>query len=225
MPAKNILKIYAPDSYYHVYNRGVDKRTIFQDDLDYRTFLHLLKLYLSAEKKPDSALTRTDLVRPRPVQPINDEVKLVSYCLMPNHFHLLVKQRTETGMTKLLRRVATTYSVYFNTRYSRSGTLFQGRYRAVLVNSEEQLLHLSRYIHLNPAELTRTDLVNYAYSSYPYYLGKKHADWLNLTPVLSYFHSAAKDINLKGINSYRSFVEDYKEDPSEIIGSSTLDEH
>ena len=158
MPARNTIKIYAADCYYHVYNRGVEKREIFLDEQDYSMFLHLLKLYLSP-KELEEPLTRRDLVRARLAQSVGDEVKLVAFCLMPNHFHLLLKQSTKTGMIKLMRKLSTTYAMYFNDRYNRVGTLFQGPYKAIAIDTEPYLLHLSRYIHLNPIELTRRDLV------------------------------------------------------------------
>lgn len=221
MPAKNRVKFFAEDSFYHAYNRGVEKRNIFLDDSDYAVFLHLLKIYLSPANTPQ--LTRSNLVRPRPIQDVADEIKLIAFCLMPNHFHLLLKQRSREGMTRLVRKVSTTYAMYFNERYKRVGSLFQGTYRAVLVNSENYLLHLSRYIHLNSLELTGSNPVSYPYSSYPYYLGKKHAAWVDPKPILSYFHAAAKNKALEGVSSYQDFVEAYQEDPAEVLGSLTLD--
>lgn len=221
VPARNTIKIYAEDTYYHAYNRGVEKRDIFLDDQDYRTFLHLLKIYLSP-RQATPLLTRSNLVRPRPAQSIRKEVKLIAYCLMPNHFHLLLKQKTKEGMVKLMRRIATTYVMYFNERYQREGALFQGTYKAIGIDFESYLLHLSRYIHRNPAELTRSNLVNYPYSSYPYYLGKKHAEWVDPQPVLSYFHSEGPTLGKK-ISSYQDFVESYREDPAEILGLLTLE--
>ncbi|MDP2363079.1 MAG: transposase [Ignavibacteria bacterium] len=226
MPARNTIKTYAEDTYYHIYNRGVEKRNLFLDENDYLLFLHLLKIYLSSPQKTDSPLvTRRDLVRPRPARSLSEEVRLSAYCLMPNHFHLLLLQKTKDGMTKLMRKISTTYAMYFNEKYDRVGTLFESPYKAIGIDSEHYLLHLSRYIHLNPTELTkltRRDLVSYPYSSYAYYLGKKHAGWLNPSPVLSYFHSGGKSI-LKGVPSYQEFVESYQSDPAEVLGSLTLE--
>ncbi len=219
MPARNALKTYVEDSYYHLYNRGVEKRSIFLDETDYATFLHLLKIYLSPPAKSVELLTRTDLVNPRPIGSVWEEVELIAFCLMPNHFHLLIRQKTRNGMTKLMRRVSTTYSLYFNSRYRREGTLFQGRYKAALIDSEEYLLHLSRYIHLNPLELVKSESAfsRYKYSSYPYFLGEKHANWVRPEPVLTYFHSGGKSL-LGGNFTYREFVEDYKTDPANVLG-------
>jgi hypothetical protein len=143
---------------------------------------------------------------------------------MPNHFHLLLKQNTADGMSKLLRRVSTTYALYFNKRNNRVGHLFQGIYKAVMVSNESYLLHLSRYIHLNPNELglTRMNLVSYPYSSYPYYLGQKSAEWLNTNFILSFFKKA-EDPLIKGLASYEEFVMVEQEDSQKIIGDLILD--
>ena len=225
MPSRNTVKQYLENGLYHIYNRGVEKRDIFLDDQDYNVFLHLLKFYLSpikSEKHPLSELTGFNPVRVRPLANLGEEVELLCYCLMPNHFHLLIKQKTQDGMKKLLRRLLTTYSMYFNRRYDRVGHLFQGIYKAALIANDSYLLHLSRYIHLNPREMTRFNLVSYPYSSYAYYLGEKKAGWLNTDFILSYFKEA-KDPELKDINSYKEFVESFAQDPKEIIGALTLE--
>lgn len=228
VPQRNTIKIYVEDAYYHVYNRGVEKRNIFLDESDYKFFLHLLKLYLSPDNSriPSALMTRRDLVRPRAASQVADEVKLIAYCLIPNHFHLLIKQKTTSGMTKLMRKVSTTYAMYFNEKYDRVGSLFQGPYKAVLIDSEHYLLHLSRYIHLNPVELielTGRNPVSYPYSSYSYYLGRKSAPWIDPYPVLSYF-ATGEGTPLKRFNSYEEFVASYQEDPANVLGRLTLEE-
>jgi len=219
MPAKNVDKVFVKNGVYHAYNRGVEKRKIFRDDQDYRVFLHLLKYYLSAAGKdtphPITTTGKLDLVRPRPLKNLNQEVHLLAYCLMPNHFHLLLKQITIDGMTKLLRRVATTYSLYFNRRYKRVGYLFQGIYKAARIEDQLGLLHLSRYIHLNPegkSGMTRLDLVTYPYSSYPYFLRLKKAGWLHPETVLSLIHD------------YKSFVEQSPDNQEPVINNLLIDE-
>ncbi len=226
MPSRNRVKQYVENSYYHVYNRGVEKRDIFIDDQDYRVFLHLLKFYLSplnSDKHPLTDLTGFVPVRVRPLANLYQEVELHCFCLMPNHFHLLIKQFSLSGMPNLLRRLLTTYSMYFNRRYDRVGHLFQGPYKAAIILDEPYLLHLSRYIHLNPKELTGSHLVSYLYSSYPYYLGDRKAQWLNTDFVLSFF-KRSQDPILKGLNSYKEFVEDPSSDPKETLGNLVLEE-
>lgn len=230
MPARNRVKIFVENSYYHVYNRGVDKREIFLDDQDYRVFLSFLKAYLSAPQAsffthPIAQVTGSDPVRLRPLRCFFGEIILLAYCLMPNHYHLLLWQSKRDGMTRFLRALCTSYVMYFNKKYERVGTLFQGIYKAAMIDSENYLLHLSRYIHLNPLELTGSDpvkAVEYPYSSYPYYLNKRKAEWVNPFPILDFFRSA-RNITSHDMLSYQSFVEDYASDPREKVGALALD--
>ncbi|OGM14318.1 hypothetical protein A3A76_00025 [Candidatus Woesebacteria bacterium RIFCSPLOWO2_01_FULL_39_23] len=223
------VKTYVEDAYYHVFNRGVEKRTIFEDDNDYSLYLHLLKYYLSPENQglfhPSENYATYNIIRPRPLTNLSNEIDLLAYCLMPNHFHLLIKQKTKNGMTKLLRSISTTYAMYFNKKYDRVGPLFQGRYKAALVDNDNYLIHISRYIHLNPLDLalTGTDPVNYPYSSFAYYVGKKQADWLKPNKVLELFK---KDGLFPSMFKYRSydnfFVKDIT-DSKEKIGTLSID--
>ena len=128
-------------------------------------------------------------------------------------------------MTRLIQALGTSYSMYFNKKYRRVGPLFQGVYKAVHIAEDSYLLHLSRYIHLNPVELTGSDPVNYKtypYSSYLYYLDKKHAGWTDPQPILAFFKTRQRT-SLKDFFSYQSFVEDYVEDPKEILGPLAID--
>ena len=228
MPHKHKIKQYRVNGYYHAYNRGVEKRVVFNDDQDYRVFLHLLKFYLSPppadNKHPFSDRKIVSLIRPRPLANLHKEVDLLAYCLMPNHFHLLLQQKPIDGMQKLMRRLLTTYAMYFNRRNNRVGYLFQGSYKAVLVDSDEYLLHLSRYIHLNPSELTRTVLVSdYPYSSYQYYLRKKKAGWLKQDIILDYFKSGKKFPLYTKYRSYEKYVDEYFEVAESSVGMLTID--
>lgn len=206
MPSKNRNKVYKKNAYYHTYNRGVDKRKIFMDEQDYTVFLYLLKYYLSPPKKDEKhplINTTSAVIRPRPIKNLYQQIELIAFCLMPNHFHLLIKQKTINGMTRLLHKLLTIYSMYFNRRHKRTGHLFQGRYKAVLVDSDEYLLYLTGYIHLNPATLTGPDPVRYPYSSLDYYLGNKKSKW----------------IKPKSGQAYRELPKD----PREIIGKLAID--
>lgn len=189
MPAKNALKIYRPNSYYHIYNRGVDKRTIFNNTQDYAVFLNYLKEYLSPlpEKHPQRqiAVNNKDYkINDYQCRNYCNSVILIAYCLMTNHFHLLIKQTAARNIELFMRSFATRYTSYFNKRCQRSGALFEGPYKAVLIDSDEQLLHLSRYIHLNPGRnLFRQP------SSYPDYLQLKNTSWVQTQDILRYFKS------------------------------------
>jgi putative transposase len=153
MPSKNRIKQYVPGAYYHLYNRGVEKRLIFLDEQDYGVFLGYLKLYLMPPEPFG-----------KPHKDLSDRVELAAYCLMPNHFHLLVKQGDERGIESLMRCVITSYVLYFNRRYNRVGSLFQDIYKAVMVKTDAQLQQVEEYIHLNPKALI-ADVRQYPYSS------------------------------------------------------------
>ncbi len=166
MPSRNITKDYITHSYYHVYNRGVNKQTIFHDEQDYSVFLGLLKRYLSKTQQKDTY--------GRDGVSFYDDIELLAFCLMPNHFHLLIYVgERPRAMSELMRRVCTSYTMYFNKRHSRVGSLFQGRYKASRITNDSYLLHISRYIHRNPE-----DYYNWEYSSYPYYIKGREAEWV-----------------------------------------------
>ncbi len=223
MPSKNIIKDYVENGYYHIYNRGVEKREIFLDEQDCGIFLHYLKLYLS----PVEELKQLDLPGLRILKFIrlnlSQEIDLLAFALMPNHIHLQIKQKTSDGIVKLMKRLATAYVMYFNKKYQRVGSLFQNRYKATLIETDEYLLHLSRYIHLNPVKITYKKIDFKKFSSYPYYLGEKHVSWIKPQEILGYFRSAQRN-DLKDILSYQSFVEDYRVNSIEILGPLVLEE-
>lgn len=209
------------NGYYHIYNRGVEKRQIFYDENDCKVFLHYMKMYLLPEEELQ-LLNNVNFQTQRFV-PLNlsKEVDLLAFALMPNHIHLLIKQHTRDGIVKFMRRVSTAYVMYFNKKYQRVGVLFQGRYKASLIDNEIYLLHLTRYIHLNPNGLSVPIDFN-EFSSYPYYLRKKQASWIKPKEILSYFSTVQKTA-LKDVLSYKSFVEDYPEDPKEFLKDLTLE--
>ena len=197
MPAKNTQKIYVPGAFYHIYNQGVDNRQIFITSHDYQTFLSLLESYLSppVAVDPNSPYKTERPYRRKRRQQMNlqKELKLLAYCLMPNHFDLLIRQETLTGMTKLMSRVCTAYSSYFNKTHLRTGTLFQGVYKAVLIPDKTQLLTLFRSIHSSPIKTSRLGPIsttagspaNYPYSSYHWYVDPHPPIWLETSLGLS----------------------------------------
>lgn len=187
MASKNRLKDYVDDSYYHVYNRGVNKRKIFLDSDDYAVFLNLLKRYLSKKPVKDNKQREYDWLYER--------LELLAFCLMPNHFHLLVYQHDEQAMTRLMRGVMTSYTTYFNKKYKRIGPLFQDRFKASRITEDPYLLHISRYIHLNPSSYK-----TWEFTSLPYYMSEKNAEWVRPERILDLFEK----------NSYAKFVSDYE---------------
>jgi len=223
MPAKNTLKKYVPGGFYHIYNRGVEKRNIFLDDQDYQVFLNYLKIYLSPKEETLKELkVREDLsdeIKAREILEIinlnnfYNKIDVLCFILMKNHFHIELRQKEGRDIEIFMRSLSTKYGKYFNNKYERVGPLFQGRYKGILIEKEEYFLHLSRYIHINSKEIfnKKEGLISYLWSSYPAYLGKVNFNWLNKNYLLSYF----KNIKGFGFNSYQGFVEGYKEKSQE----------
>lgn len=189
MPSRNTVRKFAPESYYHVYNRGVNKRSIFKDDQDYVVFMGLLKRYLDPKNSDTDKFGRS-------YPNFAKEISLNAFCLMPNHFHLLIYQENERSITGFLKSLSTAYTMYFNKKYKRVGHLFQDRYKASLLDNDPYLLHISRYIHLNPKKY-----LNWEYSSLPYYKNEKHASWVKPQPILDLFEGT----------SYMNFLADYED--------------
>ncbi len=192
VPSRNSRKIYLPETYYHLYNRGLNKQKIFWDDEDYAVFLNLLKRYLDDQPTKDS--------KGREYPWLCKDVELLAFCLMANHFHLLAYQITEDGVRQLLKNVCGSYTSYFNKKYKRLGPLFQDRFKASMVIHDSYLQHISRYIHLNP-KMYKV----WQFSSLPYYLGKKYAAWIRPERILKDFQTPEE---------YEQFVADYTDQKS-----------
>ena len=165
--------VFADDHIYHIYNRGVDKRDIFLNDTDRLRFLH--QLYeLNDEDSVQNVKYyfdhRTMSIEPRPgkvqFERGRQMVDILAFVLMPNHYHLMLIQRIDNGIVRFMQKIGTGYTMYFNQKYKRSGSLFQGRFKAVHVNSNDQLIYLPHYIHTNPVSL------NYGGSTSIEFLGK-----------------------------------------------------
>lgn len=142
---------FATGEYYHIYNRGVDKRTTFEDSEDITRFYESIEEFNVIE--PIGSLYENSFVKQLGSRTSKSEsdalVSLIAHCANPNHFHLLLKQETEKGIEKFMQRIGTGYTKYFNNKYERSGALFQGKFKSVHIDSNEYLLHLSVYINLN----------------------------------------------------------------------------
>lgn len=203
---------FVPDNYYHIYNRGVEKRKIFLEKSDYERFLVLL--YLGNDIQPvnirDHFRKGGSFAEMFSKERKESLVDIGAYCLMPNHFHLLLKPKTEEGITAFMKKICTGYSMYFNLKNQRSGTLFQGEFRANLTDKDQYLKYLFAYIHLNPVKLiegewktkgiknikkARKFLESYQWSSYLYYTGAKLPDpILNSKEFPEYFKNS-KEFN------------------------------
>ncbi len=176
---------------------------------DYRVFLHILKTALSAPSyKPEQGQTLSDKSSFRQRRKnFFQKIDLLSYCLMPNHFHFLLRQNSSRVISEFIRSLCASYVMYFNKKYDRVGALFQGVFKAIDVDNEDYLLWVSRYIHRNPSEF-RT----YPYSSYGEYLGLRHTPWINTQLLLDYFSNS----RLKQTSNYQKFVDDDLDEPSDL---------
>ncbi|KKQ38573.1 MAG: hypothetical protein US55_C0004G0023 [Candidatus Levybacteria bacterium GW2011_GWC2_37_7] len=206
MPAKNRIKPYVENSCYHIFNRGVEKRRIFMDEQDIGVFLSYLKTYLLPKDEKQlrdiiadsskSPKQKDDAARLLELNNFSGELEMVSYTTMPNHFHFLVYQEAPDAIDRFMNSLGTRYTMYFNKRYQRVGPLFQGVYKGVLVESDDQLLYLTRYIHRNILSLPR-DLRDKFPSSYPVYLKQIKQEWVKPERILLNFSDS-------GYNSARN---------------------
>lgn len=139
---------------YHICNRGVEGRNIFRDDNDRFRFIHDLFEFNDTENAPNFRYKfheiRSHEIRKRPRKLL---VHVLAFCLMPNHFHLLLEQKQDNGVSKFLRKLGVGYAMYFNQKYKRLGVLFQGRFKAIMVERDAHFIHLPYYIHANPLDL------------------------------------------------------------------------
>jgi len=208
----------SPGEYYHIYNRGINKQKIFLDMSDYARFLfcllyfqsentfnnfgHYVSFFKKSKKFNLSLKTMSKIIS-------NRFVELTNFCLMPNHFHITVLEVDEKGISTYMQRVLNSYTKYFNTKYKRSGHLFQGPYQIVYIKDNEQLLYLSTYIHKNPQEIKeikKYDWKNYFWSSYQDYVKENRwGEVLRTDIILGQF---------KDENEYADFV---KTSPAKIV--------
>ncbi|OGM15541.1 hypothetical protein A2V56_03580 [Candidatus Woesebacteria bacterium RBG_19FT_COMBO_42_9] len=198
MPRRKI--VLATNEYYHIFNRGSNKKIIFNDAREYSRFF-LTARYYSIKDPPlkFSRFVKLGKVERRGFwEGYETYEKLVSFncfCFMPNHYHFLLKQESENGISQFIKKLQTSYSHYSNIKHENEGPLWTGQFKAVRVENENQLFHLSRYIHLNSVTsyLTHPNkLESYIWSSYREYLGKSEFPFCSTKEVLSNFKSVTK---------------------------------
>jgi len=215
-----------PGEYYHIYNRGNNKQPIFLDEKDWSRFLFLIIYFQSPitfyniGRQVAYFVKHRVLDIPMTEKMLNDRgVELISFTLMPNHFHLLVHELKQNGSSNYMQRVLNSYTKYFNTKYKKSGHLFQGPFQYVHIKDDNQLLYLSAYIHRNPREINawinKEDI--FPWSSYQDYINKNRwGELLKTGIIIEQFPDVEK---------YRSFVETSgaKELPKSIDEKLLLD--
>jgi REP element-mobilizing transposase RayT len=174
-------EMHIPGHYYHVYNRGVNRQRIFANDGNYRFLLRRAKSYLR-----------------------DYDLSVIAYCLMPNHYHFLLRPGGDEALSRFIQRLFNSYSQAFNRQQGRSGTLFEGRAKSILVDEEGYILHLCRYIHLNPV---KSQLVEHPHE-WPYC---NYLEWVEQRP---------------GTLVDRAFVEAYLPTPAdyELLVTADIDD-
>lgn len=197
---------------YHVFNRSVARQTIFLRDHDYERFFDLINYYrfenpsvrFSEFNRLSADAKKYFFER---LQANHDQiVTIIAYCCMPNHFHLLLKQQKEFGISRFAAQLQNGYAKYFNIKTKRFGAVFQSMFKAVRIEDDEQLIHVARYIHLNPLTArivaNSSELATCPYDSYGNYLSDKTDSILDKTMILSMF---------KDIKSFQSHTLDQAE--------------
>lgn len=201
MPSKYTTRAFVEDGVYHIYNKGSENRMIFTTDQDYNTFLYYIFIYIKPlnrvlEKYPNLPFTLRE-------HNMRKTLELLSFCLMPNHFHLLLRPHDTQAIPIFMKQLSNAYTQYFNNKHKRQGALFQGRYKAVKIDTDNQLIHVSRYIHLNPYVANLCEKAeNYPWSSYQDYLDPERESLCSRRLIQSFFSSP---------NKYKEFVEDHKD--------------
>jgi len=195
MPGREIPLV--NEEIYHILNRGVASQPIFLDKWDYKRAIETMLYYqnIRQPQKYSTFIIQAHIRREQILMDLKHKgeflVEIIAYCFMPNHFHFLLKQIQDGGISKFLSNFSNSYTRYFNTKHKRLGPLFQGKFKSIRIETDEQLLHLSRYTHLNPytsyVVKTLDQLLTYPFSSLPEYLNPQSSSFCHKKEVLSHF--------------------------------------
>ena len=209
--------VFSQDEFYHLYNRGTEKRIIFSAKADYERFIALLYLCNDTQNVHLNDRPSSNLAERLLLERVSPLLNIGAYCLMPNHFHLIVQERGDNGISRFMQKIITGYTMYFNKRYERTGALFQGKSKATHANQDEYLKYLISYIHLNPIKIIDSQwkeegikdkkraenfLDQYLYSSYLDYCGKTRPERkvINKDVLPQYFSS---------VNNFKTTTRDW----------------
>lgn len=181
--------ILATGETYHILNRSVQGIPIFKGKRENVIFLEAMRYYLQPHPPARFSIYRTN----RDKYSINLEgqlVTIINFCLMPNHFHFTLRQEKESGIRQFMQRLSNSFAHYFSVKYKNRGPVFEGNFKAIHIEINEQLLHLSRYIHLNPVTSYLVENPeDYPYSSHRLYIGKENSDFVDPSLVINQFAS------------------------------------
>lgn len=187
--------------YYHIFNIGISHQQTYTTKRDYCRFINAARYYLFKETPIKYAnlsilsLEDREHLWEQLYGKCPNQASLLAYCLMPNHFHMVLRQEEDNGIAKFIGNLCNSYTRYFNIRHNRSGPLFQGKFKAVHIQTDEQLLHVVRYVHLNPFTgyviKSIEDCFSYPYSSLPVYKNENHIKdtLVKKEAILKYFNT------------------------------------
>lgn len=184
------------NEFYHIYNRGVDKRKIFSDQEDVDRFFQSMAEFNAVE--PIRSIYENSFLKERKTNNLDSKlVDFIAFCLVENHYHFILKQKSEKGVEKFMHRLGNGYTKYFNNKYKRSGSLFQGKYKAKHIDSDSYLLHLSAYVNLNQKvhQLGHSVSKLRLYSSWREYIGKNENKICEKDIILGRFNSPREYID------------------------------
>lgn len=198
--------------FYHIYNRGVEKRDIFLGRRDLSRFLASLDFYRKSPQPTKFSDFKRGFSGLKKIKEQKEVVKIFCYSLVPNHFHLLVQQLEDNGITEFMRKILDSYTKFFNIKYERVGPLFQGTFKAKLVESDEYLLYLTKYIHKNVLPYSKWEHELDINSSYPYYLSGTSHPFCDIAFILNYFSKTNPKL------SYQNFMEEGDLDDPVLYG-------
>lgn len=195
---------------YHVFNRSAHKIPIFKTKRDYSIFLEAMWYYTQPFPPIRFSIYRTTKSQ-YDLDFSSRLVTVVNYSLMPNHFHFTLKQEMDGGIRDFVRRLTSSFAHYYNKKYNTSGPVFTGNFKAVRVEDEEQLVHLSRYIHLNPVTSHMVEKPeDYLYSSYNVYLGKEKSSFIDAKMIMTNTNPANYEKFVNNQASYQRELRDIK---------------
>lgn len=192
--------------YYHVFSRSIAKYIVFNNEEEYSKFIEIYKLYrhINFGYQYSKFIRLNPMIQSQIINSLQSDnevfVEIIAFCLMPTHIHFLLKQTADQGISKFIAKILNCYSRYFNIKHKRTGPLWSGRFKSVLVSTDEQLLHLTRYLHLNPSSagiVTKPE--DWSNSSYNDYIDTSNSTLLNYSDLFS--------ISPK---EYKKFVMDHK---------------
>lgn len=215
--------------YYHIYNRGVDKRCIFMDEADYRRFVNYLSDFNTLNCVTNYSYRGQTSIEQRTSIKKEQLVDVVSFILIPNHFHLILCQLVDNGISKFMQKIETGYVMYFNKKNERTGRLYESKFKTKLIETDEYLMHLSRYIHLNCLDLiepnwkeegikdwdkTNEFLENYKWSSYLEYIGKINFPYIINKQLLQGYFKTSEE--------YKEFIKSWVVDDIDVLQKEAL---